>query len=653
MGKVGLIQGFELIAAGECIERPASVVKELVENSLDAESSHITVNIEGAGKTLIQIMDDGTGIDPEDVPIIFQRHYSSKIHSAAELENIETFGFRGEALASIAAVAQIELITRTKDNQLGKRLVLNAGKREALEDCGAPIGSSLKVRNLFFNLPVRRKFLHSDRVELGHISDVVSRYALAYPQVHFKLIHNELTLLNSPAWTSQDPKISQWLEEKNAQISRRNWQLPIEAYMHSIKNIMGAKIGDRMIPINIQSDFIHIYGLIGKPELARSEKTAASLFVNHRLVTNLSISEIMEKAYSDYLMRGKYPYYVLFINVPPNRVDFNVHPSKRIVKFIDEGPFMNKLQNILEILVKNNFKEYNLPVSLQINSSNEKRAIPIDVWTPPSKVEPESIKISSSPSPKIETNFNKKTQNKGRSSLEKAVFDKKPVIQKHFAVSDSSSPSLDRILNESENIQTEKLPNFRFLNSVGQIGNTYLVFQSETGLILIDQHAAHERINYERVQKAFRDARMPIQSLITPIKLDVAPNETEFVKAALNDLKSYGFTLDYFGGNTFLIRAIPAFIQNTDHPSLIVDLCLEILRMGRERSLSSIRTEIIQYLACHKSLRAGEEIWNREKIRKLIQELDQCENPHHCAHGRPTYIIISFDELEKLFGRKI
>ncbi len=354
MGKVGLIQGFEKIAAGEVIERPASVVKELVENSLDANAIHITLNIEGAGKNLIQIIDDGTGIEPEDVEVIFQHHYSSKIHSAEELENIETLGFRGEALASIAAVSQIELITRTQDNPVGYRLLLNAGQRESLEQCGAPIGTSLKIKNLFYNLPVRKKFLHSDKVELGHISDIVSRYALAYPQVHFKLIHNDLTLINSAEWV--DPNNVQGSEAPEALVSRRAQILPIKAYAQAIQNIYGKRVIEQMIPLDFSEGDFKISGYIGMPEIARSERAAASLFVNKRLVINQKINEIVEECYRDFIMRQKYPFYILMIDLPPNQVDFNVHPTKRMVKFLQEQEFMVKFQGIMQNIIREQFK---------------------------------------------------------------------------------------------------------------------------------------------------------------------------------------------------------------------------------------------------------------------------------------------------------
>jgi DNA mismatch repair protein MutL len=668
MGKIALIQGFEKIAAGEVIERPASVVKELVENAIDAKAIHITINIEKAGKALIQIIDDGTGIAPDDIEIAFQRHTSSKISTADDLDKLNTLGFRGEALASIAAVSELEIISRIPNLPTGMKLQLVEGKKISLDECGAPVGTNLQIKNLFFNLPVRQKFLRSDRIELGHISDIISRYTLAYPHIHFKLVHNGLVLLNAPEWVSPtDETITDNTKQK----------LPLDAYGHAIQNIYGKKTLDQMIPIEFSDDEINLYGYIGLPDVARSERVASSLFVNQRLVVNQGIADIMENAYRDYLMRQKYPFYVLFVDVPPASVDFNVHPSKKIVKFVQEDQFMERLQVLITDLVKSKFKK-----ALQTNNSqtNNGRSIEtvMDYWTPatppplPQKTEKaDSTKNThnnipnrqNSQSRKI-TPYNETFKSGSRPSLpikktqrtllsENQTTSDKEQVKEINSMSSTIENQKEDNLFSSDAILTRQLPPLKFLNTVGQAGETYLIFQNEQGLVIIDQHAADERINYEKVQQLMTQQAVPIQKLVVPIKMEIAAPDVEFVKEASPQLIPYGFEIDHFGGTTFLIRSIPAFIKNANQPLLITDMCHQILTMGKNRSLSEIKREIIQYMACHKSIRAGDPIWTRERVRKLILELDKMDNPHHCAHGRPTYISITFEELEKMFHRRL
>jgi DNA mismatch repair protein MutL len=675
MGKIHLIEGYSKIAAGEVIERPASVVKELIENSLDASATKIFIALEDAGKRLIQIVDDGDGIPEEDVEIAFERHTSSKITSADELDRLNTLGFRGEALASIAAVSQIELITRTQAQAYAIRYVLNEGKKEVLEQAGGPIGTTLRVKNLFFNLPVRQKFMRNNKVELGHITDIICRYALAYPTIHFKLEHHGVAVINSPPWIPT-MKIESPAKHQGGKKRTLNHAFPIEAYGHAIQTIYGKKIADAMIPIDNLDENTHIYGYIGTPDVARGEKNASSLFVNLRLVTNNAIAKTMEIAFEDYLMRNKYPFYVLFIDVPPETVDFNIHPSKKLVKFLDETEFFNRLQVILSDQVKSKLKTFSIAEKRADYSPTTAETV-IDYWTPP-QTDPQHQQLpkeyadmgvrasrheNASPATVRSNLHNQNPRNAAIIQRNEAAAPKKPTLGK----SDLSKPTqLDlgtsqgngtimphAPLNLSKTtLPVKNLPKLEFLDGGIQAGDTYLFFQNETGIVIIDQHAADERINYERVQEMFEANKVLTQQLLVPIKMDVAPNEVEFIKMAIEALGQYGFTLEHFGGNTFLIRTVPSFIKQLDHPTLIIDMCLEIVHMGQESSFSVLKKEIIQYMSCHQSVRAGEKISDFEKIKRLLFALDKVENPRHCAHGRPTYIEISFEELEKLFHRR-
>ncbi len=649
MRKIHLIEGYSKIAAGEVIERPASVVKELLENALDAEADQIFIIIENAGKDLIQIQDNGKGIDEDDMEIAFQSHTSSKIKSADELDNLHTLGFRGEALASIAAISKIEIISHPAHQDYGKKLEISEGIIKKNEQCGAPIGTTIKVANLFFNLPVRKKFMRSNRVELGHITDILTRYSLAYPKVHFKLTHNSIVIINSPAWS-----------DKNNDEGKDK----LDPYKFAIQTIYGKNISNNLIPVHFNDGDINLDGFIGSPEISRSDKGAASLFVNKRLVSNNKISQLIINAYKDYLMRNRFPFYIIYIDVAPNKVDFNIHPSKKTVKFEDETKFLVNLQIIIDDLIKTGFKQYHSDIKKSNMKSSKTSETIIDYWTPsnPKIIEPDLS--SRPPTARISTKSIKTTNIK----IPKNIKTHK-TTQSHFKINKNASKPYNSLSKSAKNkknslfssqsnstiikpkIEVTQLPPLQLLNSGIQAGKNYLIFQNDDELVIIDQHAAHERINYERVQQLYKSKNIPVQNLLIPLKMEVAPNETEFVKEAIPEMKKYGFELEHFGRNTFIIRSIPVFINMRSNETLIKDMCIEILHLGKEQSFSEKKREILQYIGCHKSIRAGDEIWDERSIRKLIQQLDSCENPHACAHGRPVYIKISFKELDKWFHR--
>ena len=658
MRKIHLIEGYSKIAAGEVIERPASVVKELLENALDAEADQIFITIENAGKDLIQIQDNGKGINEDDMEIAFQSHTSSKIKSADELDNLHTLGFRGEALASIAAISQIEIISHPAHQDYGKKLEISEGIIKNNEQCGAPIGTAIKIANLFFNLPVRKKFMRSNRVELGHITDILTRYSLAYPKVHFKLIHNSVVIINSPAWSDQNNN-----EGKNK----------LNPYKFAIQTIYGKNVSNNLMPIHFNDGNIKLDGFIGSPEISRSDKGAASLFVNKRLVSNNKISQLIINSYKDYLMRNRFPFYIIYIDVPPNKVDFNIHPSKKTVKFEDETKFLVDLQIIIDDLIKTGFKQYHTKMNESDKRSSKTSETIMDYWTPsnPKIIEPDVSKThhismdytksrkttvpqKSSKSTNIPSSKKKKTLRTTQSHFKIGKGASKQSNSLDMSVKNKKNPSISSQLNSTiikPKIDVTQLPPLQILNNGIQAGKNYLIFQNDDELVIIDQHAAHERINYEKVQQIYKSKTIPVQNLLIPLKMEVSPNETEFVKEAILEMKKYGFELEHFGKNTFIIRSIPVFINMRSNETLIKDMCMEILRLGREQSFSEKKREILQYMGCHQSIRAGDEIWDEGRIRKLIKQLDSCENPHACAHGRPVYIKISFKELDKWFHR--
>ncbi len=707
MGKIHLIRDFEKIAAGEVIQRPVSVVKELIENSLDAQSTQVFIDLKNAGKDLIKIEDNGIGIEEEDLGFAFQRHTSSKVDSVEDLDDLHTLGFRGEALASVGVVAQVEIISRPANQSYGVRLIVENGHEQQKEQCGAPLGTSLAVKNLFYNLPVRRKYMKSKQVELGHISDLVTRYALAYPMVHFRLVHNNLTLLNSPAFIPNESKTAQ-VNSK----SKLKTLVSLSAYGHAIQSIFGKKIYDQMVPIDFEDESLHFYGYFGNPEINRSDRYAASIFINHRLVRNKQILQIINDAYQGYLMRHRFPFFVVFLDLPPDRVDFNIHPSKQTVKFVNEEDVMNRISYVCRQNVKKLFQsqiettptsttkptqlisEEKSPFSSIERELNDPRGHS-DEFQSPSPINSTNLRTQSTSHEKSKTlspyrtagnshqNYSKsspkmspvlkyktKTQkelipkpasgnhtqtrfNLGKNAKLASPIHSQPLSDEHShsAIQSDSSSKTPPLLTKSH-LTVSNLPSLNYLNNGVQAGNTYLIFQNSEGLILIDQHAAHERINLEKVTRIFSQDKIPIQNLLSPMKIEVSPAEVAYVQGNLGELSKIGFQLDYFGGNLFLIRTVPAFFSQYHlSNSVIISICLDLIHIGKDKTFSTIKTEILQYLACHQSLRGGDEIWDLRIIERLIKELDQCDNPGHCAHGRPTLIKISFKELEKRFHR--
>ncbi len=458
------------------------------------------------------------------------------------------------------------------------------------------------------------------------------------------------------------------------------------------------------------------FGYIGHPEIARSERKASSLFVNHRLITNTEIFQIVSEAYKDFLMRHKYPFFILFLQVSPATVDFNIHPTKKIVKFVDEAKFFVELQLSLSRIVKQQLQSIFRKNNQAIPEGKSYQKTAMDYWTPQSTTKDQTkaqaqhqpqdahltqdpktmpsisvddllqsaVKPSSTPSiPSTSTSststsrsFSTQTSRphssigsrKKPSLVSKPISSQKslpgvrspesrsaPPVQTHFALGKSDKgggKSTSESSVTSPFLSVQNLPPLFLLNNGIQAGDNYLIFHNEGDLIMIDQHAAHERINYERVQKWERQEKVPIQKLILPIKMDVPPHEVDFITAAIDDIRAYGFELEHFGANTFVLRSIPAILKpDVQSQQLVIDLCLEILRMGKERSLSEMKREILQYMGCHKSIRAGDTIWDQATLKKLIRDLDACENPHHCAHGRPTYIKIPYEDIDKWFHR--
>lgn len=620
--KIKKIKGSEKIAAGEVVDRPANVVKELIENSIDAGAREIKVIVKQAGKESIQVIDDGSGIFPEDIEIAFERHTSSKIRCVEDLDNLSTLGFRGEALASIAAVSVIELNSRTPDNLHGVKLLLKGGIVRERTEISCEKGTSIIVKNLFFNIPARKKFLKKDYTELAHITDIIQRYSLAYPEIHFMYIHNTLTVLNSPSTN----------ELKTV-----------------VFHLYGKNVAKKCEVINYESDGdeFKVYGLLGHPSISKKSRKDSSFFINRRyLVSDLVFNAVFE-AYKDMLMVGMHPFFVLFLDLNPSIVDFNVHPKKLEIRFEDEEYISNKLYRIVREFIETKF----IQEEEKYLSTNIKEFLVKERESYDSLKDADSTENSN-----YETNFQQAREIVENSIEEKAISAANNGVQlKLDDINASQTEILDSVIRESV-VKADNFPSIRLLAETGQLSNhVYIVLEGISndgvpGIYILDQHAASERINKEFFQDLYEREQSFKQQLISPLLLKLSPSTKFFVLEYLNDINKLGFELEFFGGNDFLLKAVPTIFKKVISIELITEIISDLSEIGKDSSFSEKKKEIFNYLACHRSIRGGEKLTIRQ-IKNLLFQLSKCKDPYHCAHGRPTLKFISFKDLDKLFKR--
>jgi DNA mismatch repair protein MutL len=542
------------IAAGEVIERPASVVKELIENSLDAGATQIAVKAQGGGVELIKVSDNGVGIPASELELAFHRYATSKISNIADLESIGSLGFRGEALPSIAAVAEVEILTQTSSDSIGSYMYLRKGDIVRKESRARPQGNTITVRRLFRYFPVRLKFLKSVNTENSHIAHLVSEYALAFPEVKFSLV----------------------LDKRLSLRTTGNGDL-----REVVNEIYGSELAQRMLKVEQKDGLAKVSGLTSPPSLARSNRNYLSFFVNRRWVRSPLLSRATEEAYRGLLMDGQHPIAVINISLPVQELDVNVHPAKAQIKFCHEQAVFSNVQKAIE-------------------GTLARTAI----------ASPKAVPFSLSP---------------GQWQSPRMIMDIEPA----FAVAQ---------------LPTLELPVLRVL---GQLANTYIIAEGPNGLYLIDQHAAHERILYDRILAQWSQKEVEVQGLLQPITIELSPREEETLKASEEFLAEFGFTIEPFGNRSYLIRAIPALMAKAN----IIEIITVLLdSLASKEGLSPWEEKIAQSLACHGAIRAGQQLSN-EEMQELIKQLEQTKQPRSCPHGRPTMIHLSSHQLEKEFGR--
>lgn len=628
------------IAAGEVIERPASVVKELVENSLDAEAKKISIEIQAGGRSLVRVADDGLGMSRDDALLCLERHATSKIRRAEDLAAIATMGFRGEALPSIASVSKFSLTTRERDDVSpeGTQVTVTGGTIAEVKAAGAAPGTSIEVRQLFFNLPARRKFLRTEETEAAHIQHYLTLAALAYPEVAFtfqkdgRLVWQLPAVKSGPAISSRTEALRERLrallgEEKLVAV---NFSASLEDdYAPEQPEVFETAEPEKNLPEKAKP-IIRIWGLIGAPGVSRATRDSQFVFVNRRPVENRGVNYALIEGCHTTLMKGRFPVCCLFLELDPAAVDVNVHPAKREVKFHRESEIRKFVaQAVREALLAFHSQpekkpEPKPPVQeiIAIGQPLEARTVP-ELSTPALPEFPLPARTPEWPQQPA-------TQAPLRMGFSKPV----------------PSPPVD---SEPAPVATPLLnvP----LRLVGVIGKLYVVLESDRGLVLLDQHAAHERILFEQMLNRLEQNEFaPTQKLLLPETIELSPRDANFLREQLAPLTRLGVGLSEFGERTFLLDALPAFVKATDMRRFVLDLVDELKAAGREVNLARLGEHTIAKTVCRHAVKANDPLAGPE-LENLVEDLRRCAMPYTCPHGRPTLIEMNFRELEKKFGR--
>jgi len=591
------------IAAGEVISRPSSVVKELVENAIDAAATAITIEIKDGGIGFIRITDNGTGIDKEDAKVAFLRHATSKIRSIEDLFTVSSLGFRGEALSSVAAVAQVELITKTADVLTGIRYCIEGGKEGKCEEIGCPDGTTFIIRNLFYNTPARRKFLKTAMTEAGYINDLIQRMALSHPEISFKFINNNQNRIHTSG----------------------NMRLKDIIY-----SIFGRDIAGNLLKVELSDANMHISGYIGKPLIARGNRGFENYFINGRYIKSNIITKAIEEAYKTFIMVHRYPFTALHLEVPTSLIDVNVHPAKLEVRFHQREAVYQLVYNaVREALIG---KELIPEVKLHNQPDPQKEL----VKEPIKEKIPEPFEKRRLEIPPMVHEYDKYNVDTILDSPNETVDSNRPIITK----SRQESLFSDKLLSEEARIKHQL---------IGQIFDTYWLVEYDGKLFIIDQHAAHEKVLYEKIMTSIHHKKLSSQYINPPIIITLSMREEELIKKYSENFKELAFEIEHFGGNEYAVRAIPTDLYGIGVKDLLLEL-IDLLSAEINQLKSDTINDKIATMACKAAVKGNNRLSFKEAD-ALIDQLLGTENPYTCPHGRPTIISLTKYELEKKFKR--
>lgn len=627
------------IAAGEVIERPASVVKELLENAIDAKATAVTVETKDGGTSLIRVTDNGCGIPKTEIATAFLRHATSKIQTVEDLFTVASLGFRGEALSSIASVAQVELITKTGDSISGTRYQIEGGEERNLEEIGAPEGTTFIARNLFFNTPARRKFLKTPMTEGAHIADLVEKIALSHPEVSIRLIQNNQSKLHTSG-------------------------------NHSIKDIIytiyGREIAANLLPVDIGEDPVSVSGFIGKPLIARGNRNYENYFINGRYIKSSLINKAIEDAYKPFMMQHKYPFTMLYFTIETSFLDVNVHPAKMELRFRDGEMVYKMVYHAVSMALSHKELIPEVALHTEQDSISKMPGKPIKPVIPEKRPEPfERNRI-----------VEQKQQEQGKQiQQEQKKIQISPLIPSAAAVDLSAIEEVFSAIQETPPVVKEEKAEYgtkleipevskqldlfeeKLLTKpartdhilLGQLFDTYWLVQFRDNLYIIDQHAAHEKVLYEKTIRSLKNREYTSQMVNPPIILTLNANEELLLKKYLAHFTSIGFEIEHFGGKEYAVRAVPANLFSIAKQDLLMEM-IDTLSDGLERGNPDIINEKIASMSCKAAVK-GNHRMSALEANKLIDELLELDNPYACPHGRPTIISMSKYELEKKFKR--
>lgn len=571
------------IAAGEVVERPAAACKELIENAIDAGSTQVRIEVKGGGRSLIRVSDNGWGMSRDDALLCLERHATSKIKTAADMDKIQTLGFRGEAIPSLVAVSRFRLVTREADALEGTEIEADGGKIRFVRGAGCPAGTQVEMRQLFFNVPARKKFLRSESTELSHIQQMGMLYALAHPRVQFSLRHNDRLLFEAP---------------------------PAADLRERVRVLFGREIVSQLLPVEHEGGGIRVTGLIAKPGFARSHRREMNFFVNQRPVESRAIYYGMLEGYHNALMKGKFPIAFLLIEIDPLGVDVNIHPAKREVRFRDEAAMQ--------------------------------RSVAEAVRSALGKVESRPVAVSAGMSIAAE-----------RFSHTGAVATQGNLVRESLPLgtsfwSQKTAPAAEKIFTEAAppEISRDEIHAIH-----GIVGKLFILAENKKGLVVIDQHAAHERILYERLLERVSKQAAPSQKLLIPQAVELSPTDFQFLKDQIPLLERMGFGVSEFGRNALMIDALPPHLSPENIPSLFRSMVDALQEAGSGVNRERFREDVIAKTVCRAAVKANDPLGKNEAER-LLKDLLACAQPYCCPHGRPTMIQISNEELEKKFGRR-
>jgi len=555
------------IAAGEVVERPASVVRELIDNSIDSGASRILIKIENGGRNLIRVADNGAGMDRDDLLLCAERHATSKINELSDLFSVRTLGFRGEAIPSIAAVSRMAITSRTPDQLAGFRLKLQGGKIKEIEETGAPLGTTVEVKDLFFNTPARKKFLRSAPTETDHIVDTLSRIALPFTKLSFRLDDRDKILLSLPS---------------------------VESDVSRLSALFGHEVAGSMIPMMKEIQGLRLSGYLSPPEWDRARGDHLFMYVNRRSVRERLLTHAVIEGYGSRLMKGRYPYAVIFIEIDPALVDVNVHPAKQEVRFHQNRLVHEAVKTVVEEILRQQAAAlFRVPSSASEGAMERVGRIEEPIGEYAST--PAEVTISREPEPQVQL-----------------MIKESPVV-------------------------------------LGQLKETYILCETKEGLLLVDQHAAHERRVFEKLKKSYDSATLECQPFLIPPTVEFSPSESRTILKKMEELSQLGITLEHFGGSTFMVRSVPNILVDVHWESFLREILPLLEEQGAVKG-DQVVESLLSLMACHGAIRAGQRL-SKEEMIALVEQLDEVEVPTNCPHGRPVFKRLSFYEIEKMFRR--